>query len=125
MVGSFASLIGRPSSGSWIDAWLQRRRRHPDAFTCGVRVVEGTVPGEGGRWRYRESAVDPHSPDGLIVLTHGTDVTLRLRLTEPGELLRTGPRANHAALAAVEVTTGARVQVSVPLGELGPFGVDV
>jgi hypothetical protein len=125
MVGSFASLIGRPSSGSWIDAWLQRRRRHPDAFSCGVRVVEGTVPGVGRRWRYRDSAVDPHAPEGAIALNHGSGVTLRLRFADPVEPVGISTRPDHLVVPAVDIPTGARVQLSVPRGELATFGIDV
>lgn len=125
MVGSFASLIGRPSSGSWLDAWLQRRRRHPEAFSCGVRVVEGSAPGLGRRWRYRDSAVDPHPSDGAIALNHGSGVTLRLRLVDPVEPLAIRTRPDHLVVAGVDLRTGARIQLSVPRGELARFGIDV
>jgi hypothetical protein len=111
----------RPSPGSWISSWLLQRR-HPDAFGCGVRVVEGAVAGESSRWRFRDSAIDRHASGEVIALNHGSKVSLRLRVGEPLDL-RTRP--NHVVLSAVEVTAGALVQISVPLGELATFGIDI
>jgi hypothetical protein len=118
----FPSNAAKPPSGSWLDRWLQARRPHPQSFLCGVRVVDGAIAGERTRWRYRDSAIDPHG-EGRIVLNHGPDVTLRLdeASLQPGVRTRPG----DVVLLSVDVTTGATVQLSVPLGEAAAFGVEV
>jgi hypothetical protein len=127
MTGAFPSNAARSSPGSWLRTWLERQKRHPDAFDCGVRVQDGAVNGETSRWRYRTSAVDQPVSAALVTLHHGTKITLRLRID--GEPFRDGqaprPRRGHAVLAAVDAQSGARLLLSVPLAELVRFGVDL
>lgn len=121
MFGRLPTNATRPSRGSWVDSWLSRRQRHPESFDCGVRVLAGELHGERARWQFRVSAVDPLTDAGAYVLHHGTQVTLRLR--PDGDGIGSGPRQGHVSFAATEVVTSARVQVSVPLGELVRFGL--
>ena len=112
------SLIGR-----WLAGWP-----HPDSFDCGVRVVSGRVAGERPRWIYRRSAVDPLTEyDVRVVLHHGTKVTLRLALADPPLAPGPGPsaRIDYAVIRAVDVDTGAEVEVSCAANHLFRFGVDV
>jgi hypothetical protein len=127
MTGAFPSNAARSSPGSWLHTWLERQKRHPDTFDCGVRVRDGSVNGETARWRYRTSAVDQRVSDGIVTLRHGTKITLRLRIDDDpfwhGEGPR--PRHGHAVLAAVDAESGAQLLVSVPPAELVRFGVDL
>jgi hypothetical protein len=121
MAGWLSNNSTRSSPGSWLHRRLAARARHPETFDCGVRVVAGTVGGEGPRWRYRVSAVDPLVADGVVTLHHGPNVALRL-LVEPVPAGH-GPRPGYRQLRAVEQQSGAQVRVSVDVGELGRFGV--
>ena len=89
---------------------LSRRPSAGEAFDCGVRVVEGTVDGEGWRWRYRSSVVAPKRPDGVTVLHHGRDVVLRLRID--GDATRHRLRPRYVLLTGEEVDSGARIRLS-------------
>jgi hypothetical protein len=113
----------RPTPGSWLDRWLQRRRAHPEEFLCAVRVVAGSVPGESARWGYRRSAVDRFRDGDVVTLNHGDTVRLRLRFT--GEQLPGGGRLRqyHVVWPAVEVGTGARVEVAADAGEAVRLGI--
>jgi hypothetical protein len=126
MVGSFAPNAGRPSPGSWLANWLERQRPHPDSFVCGVRTIDGTVPGQSQRWRYRRSAVDRLRVGDVLTLHHGAKDTLRLRMDAepywPGSGPR--PRPGLTVLVATVVGSGARVMVAVPPGQAVRFGVD-
>jgi hypothetical protein len=126
MVNSFPFSAARPAPGSVLHRWLRHHAVHPDSFDCGVRVIDGHLVGEGRRWRYRRSAVDPLITDGVRTLNHGTKVRLRLILDTDAFRDRTvgGTRVGHAVLAAVESGSGARVQISVPVSELDRFSVD-
>jgi hypothetical protein len=127
MTGAFPSNAARSSPGSWLHTWLEKQKRHPDTFDCGVRVRDDSVNGGTARWRYRTSAVDQLVSDGIVTLHHGTKITLRLRIDDDpfwhGEGSR--PRHGHAVLAAVDAESGARLLVSVPPAELARFGVDL
>jgi hypothetical protein len=127
MTGAFPSNAARSSPGSWLRTWLERQKRHPDAFDCGVRVQDGAVHGETARWRYRTSAVDQLVSQGIVTLHHGTRITLRLRIGSEPFRHEQGPRPRrgHVVLAAVDAQSGARLQVSFPPAELVRFGVDV
>ena len=100
--------------------WLKRHERYDAEFDCGVRVRSGVLAHESDRWRHRRSAVDPLRVDGVVLLNHGTQSTLRLRLddAEPG----TGARPRHVAVGALEVDTGARVELSFDAADLYRFG---
>lgn len=126
MVGSFPSNAGRPSPGSWLANWLERQRRHPDTFDCGVRTLDGTVPGESPRWQYQRSAVDRRRVGDVVTLRHGTKVTLRLRMDPEPYWLGSGPRPRPGliVLVATVADTRARLLIAVPPGELVRFGVD-
>ncbi|MCW2495348.1 hypothetical protein [Jatrophihabitans sp.] len=115
-----------PASGSWLDNWLERRRRAPGVFDCGVRTIEGSVATEGRRWRYRPSSVDPLILDGVVTLQHGIGSTLHLRMAPapPGDP-SPGIRQHHVVLAAVERDSGALLELSVDLGEVARFGVEL
>lgn len=80
------------------------------AFQCGIRVVDGSVTGEARHWRYRRSVAAPVRPDGLILLRHGHDVVLHLRV-EPGTQ-RHWLRPGYTLLCATEAVSGARLRVS-------------
>jgi hypothetical protein len=126
MAGSFSPNAGRPSPGSWLANWLDRQRSHPDTFNCGVRTVDGAVPGESGRWKYRRSAVDRLRLDDVVTLHHGTKDTLRLRMDADPYWQGSGPRPRQGLimLVATVVDSGARLVVAVPPGEVVRFGVD-
>ena len=113
----------RPASGTLLDRLLKRKQRHPDEFDCAVRVVEGAVPGESARWRYRRSAVDPlveqvpMTRQPVITLYHGPEVRLRIRFTgeqRPGSATL---RRYHVIWPGTELTTGARVEVAADVSE--------
>jgi hypothetical protein len=123
MVGSFSSNASRPSPGSFLDRWLAKRAAHADTFDCGVRVLSGVVVGEGPRWRYRRSATDPLIVRGVVTLYHGPKITLHLT-PEPGADAGPRLRPGHVQLSAVVRGSGARIQVSVPAGDLERFGLD-
>ena len=133
MVNAFPGNSARPSDGSWVQRWLERRAPHPDSFDCAVRVVAGTVPGESARWRFRPSAVDRRPPSAIdrrspsavaeVVLHHGRSVTLRLFGAEV--ISHRPPRPGHVVVAAVDAVSGAGVEVSLPAGELARLGLDV
>lgn len=107
----------RPAPNTVVARWFARNR-HPDAFVCGVRVLSGTVPGEGPRWRFRPSAVDPFRPDESVSMRHG-DVPLTFTVDDDPP--RPATRARHALLTATH-DTGC-IELSVPLGDLVRFGV--
>ena len=121
MAGSFSHYL-RPSAGSWLDRWLNRHVRHPETFLCGVRVVEGRLPGESARWRHRRSAVDPLLAGRVVTLYHGPRRILRL-VPDPDSVRAGGPHPGSVVVDAVERDSGARVQVSVDPGELVRFGL--
>jgi hypothetical protein len=102
---------GLPGARINPNSWLARRfqPKPPDAITCGVRVIDGGVEGEGERWSYRTSAVDRLPANGYITLTHGK-TQLRLARFEPvHERARTG----YQVWTADEIG-GAHVQVATP-----------
>ncbi|WP_375488609.1 hypothetical protein [uncultured Jatrophihabitans sp.] len=103
----------RPGAGSWLANWLEKRQLHPQAFTAGLY--------DNGRWRFKPSAVDPYRPTDVVTMQHG-DRTLRLR---PEGVTGAGPREGHVVVAARDVDAEQHVQLSVPLGEVGNFGLDV
>lgn len=103
----------RAASGSLLATWFAPQ--HPDSFVCGVRVVAGQLTDEGGRWRYRRSAVDPLVVDGLVTLKHGRRAVLRLRLADD-EL--PAARPGFVTHAALEEVSGAQLLVTFPLGRL-------
>jgi hypothetical protein len=125
MVGSFSSYVRGPAPGSLLHRWLAAHRQHPDSFDCGVRVIAGSVAGEGRRWRYRRSALDPLMTDGVRALNHGTKVRLYLMLAAgPFVVGAHATRPGHVLLSAAEVGSSAQLQLSVPVGELERFGLD-
>lgn len=56
-----------------------------------------------------------------MTIQHGK-IELRLRLVS--EVVARGPRPYHLVVGTVEVVTGARVELSLPDGELLRFGLD-
>ena len=98
-------------------------RTASDAFDCGVRVVQGEIAGEGRRWTYRTSALDPLVTNGVVTLNHGPKVALRLSVAdlEPGASSGAGVRPFHQLLDVVDLETGARVQLSVADGNAYRF----
>jgi hypothetical protein len=111
--------IGIPGSRVPEDSWLARwfgRRRAAEEFSCGVRVVDGELPGERTRWSYRPSAVESVPDATAVVLAHGRS---RLRLDafadEPGVVARPGLRV----WSAVELESGARVQIAARADAFG------
>jgi hypothetical protein len=64
-----SQLLERP-----LTSRLRARVLGPNRFDCGVRVVAGSVPGEGRRWRHRASRIDGD------FLQHGRRATLLLRV---------------------------------------------
>jgi len=106
--------------------WLARQRPHPDSFDCGVRTVDGTVPGESHRWRYRRSAVDRLRLGDVVTLHHGTKDTVQLRMDAEPYWQGSGPRPRQGLIVLVGtvVGSGARLLVAVPPGEVVRFGVD-
>ena len=119
MSGTFSHYL-RPSAGSWLDRWLNRHARHPETFLCGVRVVEGRLPGESAWWRHHRSAVDPLIAAGVVTLNHGPRVVLRLR-PDPASLRAGGPHPGSVTMDAVEQGSNAHVQLSFDPGELARF----
>lgn len=118
MVSAMPDGWRKSSPGSLLATLSARRARHPDEFACGVRVVEGTVPGESRRWSYRPSAVDPLVPDdGAVGLNHGSTTRLRLRFTGAGRRGSPPVRPHHVVWPATELGSGARVEVAADPGE--------
>jgi hypothetical protein len=117
----------RPAPGSVLDRLLRSRQRHPGEFDCAVRVVEGEVPGESARWRYRRSAVDPllgQDPVTLlpvVALNHGPDVRLLIRFTGQQRPGGATLRRYHVIWPGVELTTGARIEVAADVSEADRF----
>ncbi|MEP6851145.1 MAG: hypothetical protein ABJA87_00535 [bacterium] len=119
----FAVPADRPRSlaGSLLD----RLRAEPAAaelLDCGVRVVTGDVAGEGTRWRYRRSAVDPHLGDRVVFVLHG-DTRLYLRFVAPveGETRRMKP--DYVVWTATETASGAQVEVAVSAEDAPRLGL--
>lgn len=115
----------RPSEGSlWQRRFAASKQRHPGSFSCGVRVREGRIRGESGRWRYKQSWVDRlRSAGDEVTLHHGDKVVLRLRVDRES-LSGGGGRPGEFTLLAVEQSTGALVQLSVQGFELHRFGIE-
>jgi hypothetical protein len=117
---------GRPSPGSILHGWLAGRTQPGSTFDCGVRVLEGRIAKESGRWRHRASSADPLIVDGVVTLYHGTAATLRLRLDASPRMdlggAGAGVPSGHVVLSAQETVTGAHVLLSVAIGEVGRFG---
>jgi hypothetical protein len=126
MVGAFSPNSRRPSPGSWLANWLDTQRPHPDTFTCGVRLLDGTAPWETGRWQYQRSAVDQLRLDDVVTLHHGPRNTLRLRLDADPFWAAGGarPRRGLTVLVGTMVESGDRLLVAVPPGEIVRFGVE-
>ncbi|MFJ8667624.1 DUF2550 family protein [Streptomyces sp. NPDC093600] len=113
-------------------AVLARRRwvsRRPGAFKGAIRVVEGQVPGLGGKWRrgygrwVRDVLVWEKAPflfRSEFVLAD--EVAGPARTAEPGEVKRLGKSVTVVFLA---VEGGARIAVAVASGAreaaVGPF----
>lgn len=104
-----------PPPGSLLARWQERAPR--ESFICGVRVLAGLVPGEGHRWRYRRSAVDPLAIDGVLRLQHGRDSALRIRF-DASAADAPGPLAGYRTRHAIVELSGALIQVSFPAGRL-------
>jgi hypothetical protein len=113
----------RSTPGSLIERWMSKLQQHPDSFDCGVRVLAGTVAGEGARWQYRRSGADPLIVDHVVHLNHGTRVALRLIVDVGADAPDDGVRAGHTSLRATDRDSGARLQISVNPGELWRFGI--
>lgn len=123
MAASFQHWL-TPMSDTVLSRLLGRRAHHPDEFECAVRVVSGSIPGESAKWRYRRSAVDPFMPEvDVVTVTHG-DVVLRLRFTGSGQPRNGNVRLHHRVWPAVELTSGARVEVAADAGEAVRLHVD-
>jgi hypothetical protein len=113
----------RSTPGSFIDRFMSRLQQHPDSFDCGIRVLAGSVAGEGPRWQYRRSGADPLIVDHVVHLNHGTKVPLRLIVDTGADAPDDGVRAGHTSFCATDRDSGARLQVSVNAGELWRFGI--
>ncbi|MCW2527569.1 MAG: hypothetical protein JWM76_2429 [Pseudonocardiales bacterium] len=116
----------RSAPQSFLGKRLARQTPHPASFDCGIRVVSGSLAGEGSRWRYRVSGADPLIVGGVVKLKHGTKVTLRLLIDK--ESLDDGgagvTKPGYTVLTALELAVGAQVQISIPPGELERFGLE-
>jgi hypothetical protein len=62
-------------------------------------------------------------PNDVVVLKHGTEITLQLRV-DPNSLGTGGGRRGEFTISAVEQTTQAILQLSMQVGELHRFGVE-
>jgi hypothetical protein len=79
----------------------------PDRFDCGVRVISGSLPGEGRRWKHRASRIKGDQ------LQHGTLATFRLRVR--GEIPNPGGWnlvSDCLVYEADELEHGARIQIA-------------
>jgi hypothetical protein len=125
VVSSFPQNWFNPEPGSVLAKLLDRFAPVPNSFECGVRVVSGALTGEGTRWRYRRSAVDPLVIDGVVELHRGHRSVLRLSVDRHSVAAGGTPgRPGFVVLAAVERSSGAMVQVSVEPQNLTRFGID-
>lgn len=125
MSNSFSSRGERLFPPGLVARWLRRETPHPDSFDCGVRVVRGAVPGLGSRWQYRRSAADPLILDGVVTLNHGAGRGLHLRMEDgwAPHQDRSGSRVGCVLLRAVEVSSGASVEIAVSRDEVERFGI--
>jgi hypothetical protein len=112
---------GLPGARINPNSWLARRfqPKPPDAITCGVRIVDGALEGEGRSWSYRTSAVDRLAVRGYVTLTHGKT---RLRLAR-FERIDERARSGFQVWTADEIG-GARVQVATPPNQAWRLDVD-
>ena len=113
----------QPTSDSLLGRLLARRVRHPEEFGSAVRVVEGEVPGEGARFRYRRSALDPLVVDGAREFTHGA---VRMRLAADLAVGRTGvpgARPGHLVWRAHLADGSAVVEIAADVDVAARFGV--
>jgi hypothetical protein len=102
---------GRPANAQ-VQALLRlltRRAGAGESFRCGVRVLVGTVPGEGAVWRFRRSVAEPAREPGIVVMRHGS-VVLRLRLDARPSRHLLWPA--HVMITGTEVATDAQVRLS-------------
>ncbi len=118
-MGGLPANWGRSAPGSLLG---RRLSRGAEEFRCAVRVVEGEVPGESARWSYRSSGVDRFREGGLTTLTHGVGTRLRVRFTAAPQPGRWPLRAHHFVWPAVEVESGARIEVAAHPDETERLG---
>jgi hypothetical protein len=107
-----------PGEDTVLGKWMKRGERQPDELECGIRVVDGEIPGESSRWSFRRSWVDPF-PSDAVALSHGP-TKLRLRLDPE---VWASSRPGHVEHDAEELESGASVRISFPDGEQDRFGV--
>src|ERR1700749_3628643 len=114
------SNTGLPGARINANSWLARRfaPKPPDAITCGVRVVEGSVPGEGPRWSYRLSGVDRLAVGGFLTITHGATQVRGGAF----ELTEGGARGSYQGGGAEEIG-GARLHIAIPPNQAWRFGI--
>ncbi|MDQ6936803.1 MAG: hypothetical protein M3140_03695 [Actinomycetota bacterium] len=112
----------RSIAGGLLDRLRAETPRAAELIECGVRVVTGEVAGEGARWRYRRSAVDPHVGDRVVKVVHGdTRLQLRFGARVVGERWRIKP--GFVVWTAVETASGATVEVAVAATDAARLGL--